>query len=140
MGVPDGSDGSDRTSYPLTEHYMLPVAQATGHIVHIPPVLFDDVYTHQKETCVTHFAVMLKPCTQRLAMFLPFSGRRSLRNAAGALGNHSHSLLFNDFQNICIQFVFSSMYLFYVSTHGISGLAARGDCQQFEVRLKMTIE
>ena len=31
------------------------------------------------------------------------------------------------------------MYLYsYLSTHGISGLAARGDCQQFEVRLKMT--
>ena len=30
MGIPDGSDGSDGTSYPLTENYMLPVAQATG--------------------------------------------------------------------------------------------------------------
>jgi len=29
-GVPNGSDGSDRTSYPLTENYMLPVTQATG--------------------------------------------------------------------------------------------------------------
>jgi hypothetical protein len=29
-GVPDGSDGSDGTSYPLTEDYMLPVAQAMG--------------------------------------------------------------------------------------------------------------
>jgi len=29
-GVPDGSDGSDGTSYPLTENYTLPVAQATG--------------------------------------------------------------------------------------------------------------
>jgi len=28
----------------------------------------------------------------------------------------------------------------YLSTDGISGLAARGDCQQFEVRLKVTIE
>jgi hypothetical protein len=28
-GVPDGSDGSDRTSYPLTENYKLPVAKAT---------------------------------------------------------------------------------------------------------------
>jgi len=31
-GVPDGSDGSDGTSYPLTENYTLPVAQATGRI------------------------------------------------------------------------------------------------------------
>jgi hypothetical protein len=29
-GVLDGSDGSDGTLYPLTENYMLPVAQATG--------------------------------------------------------------------------------------------------------------
>jgi len=30
LGVPDGSDGSDRTSYHLTENYTLPVTQATG--------------------------------------------------------------------------------------------------------------
>jgi len=135
-GVPDGSDGSDGTSYPLTENYTLPVA-------HIPPLLFGDVYAHQNDTCVTRFAVaavMLKPFTQRLAMFMPFSGRRFFGNAAGAPGNHSYYLSFNDFQNLCIQFVFSSMYLCYLSTHGISGLAARGDCKQFEVRLKMTIE
>jgi hypothetical protein len=29
-GVLDGSDGSDGTSYPLTENYTLPVAQAMG--------------------------------------------------------------------------------------------------------------
>ena len=34
-GVADGSDGSDGTSYPLTENYTLPVAQATGsHCIH----------------------------------------------------------------------------------------------------------
>jgi len=56
---------------------------------------------HQKDTCVTLFAgaaVMLKLFTQCLAML-----------------NHSYSS-FNDFQNLCIQFVFSSMYLcIYVS-------------------------
>jgi uncharacterized protein YjbI with pentapeptide repeats len=31
-GVPDGSDGSDGTSYPLTENYTLPVTQATGRV------------------------------------------------------------------------------------------------------------
>ena len=31
-GVPDGSDGSGGTSYPLTENYTLPVAQATGRV------------------------------------------------------------------------------------------------------------
>jgi hypothetical protein len=30
QGVPDSSDSSDGTSYPLTENYTLPVAQATG--------------------------------------------------------------------------------------------------------------
>jgi hypothetical protein len=30
--VPDGSDGSDGTSYPPTENYTLPVAQAMGRI------------------------------------------------------------------------------------------------------------
>jgi hypothetical protein len=29
-GVPDGSDGSDGPSYPLTENYTLPITQATG--------------------------------------------------------------------------------------------------------------
>ena len=37
-GVPDGSDSSDRTSYPLTENYMLPVA-------YVPPLLCGAVYT-----------------------------------------------------------------------------------------------
>jgi len=31
-GVPDSSDGYDRTLYPLTENYTLPVAPATGRI------------------------------------------------------------------------------------------------------------
>jgi len=39
-------------------------------------------------------------------------------NAAGAPGNHSHYLSFNDFENSCIQFVFSSMYLcIYIATN-----------------------
>jgi len=36
LGIPDSSDGSKKTSYPLTEIYMLPVAQATGRIAYIP--------------------------------------------------------------------------------------------------------
>ena len=31
-GVPDGSDGSDGTSHPLTENYTLPIAQATCRV------------------------------------------------------------------------------------------------------------
>ena len=42
--------------------------------------------------------------------------------------------------SVCI-LIYVSMYLYsYLSTHGISGLAARGDWEQLEVRLKMTIE
>ena len=47
-----------------------------------------------------------------------FSGHRFFGNAAGAPGNHSYYLSFNDFQNICIQFVFLSMYLcIYIATY-----------------------
>jgi len=53
-GVPDGSDGSDGTSYPLTENYMLPVAQATGRVTHVPPLLFSDVYAQsERHVCYT---------------------------------------------------------------------------------------
>ena len=45
---------------------------------------------------------------------------------------------FSLYSHLCI---YVSMYLYSnLSTHGISGLAAHGDCQQFEVRLKMTID
>jgi len=122
---------------------MLPVAQAMGRVAYTRPLIVGHVYAHQNHTCVTRFAVaavILKPFTQRMAMFMPFSGHRSFGNAPGAPGNHSYNLSFNDFQNLCIQCVFSSMYLCYLTTHGISGLVARGDCQQIEVRLNMTIE
>jgi len=96
-GVPDGSDGSDGTSYPLTENYTVPAALAMGRVAYVL-IYFVVTFTHhQKDTCVTLFAgaaVMLKPFKQRLAML-----------------NHSYYLSFNDFQNLCIQFVFSSMYL-----------------------------
>ena len=55
-GVLDGSDGSDRTCYPLTENYTLLVAQATGRVAHSPPLL-RAWYTHnQNNRCVTLFA------------------------------------------------------------------------------------
>jgi len=99
LGVPDGSDSSDRTLYPLREKYKLPVA------LHTYPLNFVVTFPHhQKNMCVTLFAgaaVMLKLFTQCLAML-----------------NHSYYLLFNDFQNLCIQFVFSSMYLcIYIATY-----------------------
>lgn len=42
-GVPDGSNGSNGTWYPLTENYMLPIAKETGRVAHIHPVLCGDV-------------------------------------------------------------------------------------------------
>jgi len=44
-GIPDGSDDSDGTSYPLKENYTLPVAEATGRVAYVPPLLCGDVYT-----------------------------------------------------------------------------------------------
>ena len=35
LGVPDGSDGSGRTSYPLTKNQTRPVAQATGRVAYL---------------------------------------------------------------------------------------------------------
>jgi len=96
-GVPHGSHGSDGTMYPLTENYMLPVAQGTGRVAYVLLSFVVTLTHHQKNTCVTLFAgaaVMLRLFTQRLAML-----------------NHSYYLSFIDFQNLCIQFVFSSMYL-----------------------------
>jgi len=104
LGVPDGSDRSDRTSYPLTENSTLPVIQATGRVVYVLLYLVVTFTHHQKDTCITLFAgaaIMLEPFTQRLAMF-----------------NHSYYLSFNNFQNLCIQCVFSSMYqCIYIATY-----------------------
>jgi len=53
-GVPDGSDGSDGTSYPLMENYTLPVAEAMGRVAHIPPLLCGDVYApSERHVCYT---------------------------------------------------------------------------------------
>jgi len=104
LGVLDGSDGSDGTSYLLMVNYTLPVAQATGRVAYVLLYLVVTFTHHQKDTCVTLFAwaaVILKPFTQRLAML-----------------NHSYYLSFNNFQNLCIQFVFSSMCLcIYIATY-----------------------
>jgi len=78
-GVPDGSDGSDRTSYPLKENYTLPVTQATGHLAYVPALLCTwnvVTYTHhQNDTCVSVLAGaagMLQLFTQCPGMFMPF--------------------------------------------------------------------
>jgi len=57
QGVQDGSDVSDGTLYPLTEKYTLRIAQATGRVAYLPPLLCA-WYTHyQNDTCVKLFTV-----------------------------------------------------------------------------------
>jgi len=56
LGVLDGSDGSDGTSYPLTENYMLPLAQATGRVAYSPLLVCRWYTHHQNDSCVTLFA------------------------------------------------------------------------------------
>jgi hypothetical protein len=55
-GVPDGSDGSSGTSYPLTENYTLPIAQETGYVAYLPPLLGAWNTPNQNDTWVTLFA------------------------------------------------------------------------------------
>jgi hypothetical protein len=55
-GVPDGSDGSDGTLYPLTEKYTLPTAQVTGPFAFSPALLCARYMHHQNDRCVTLFA------------------------------------------------------------------------------------
>jgi len=64
-GVPDGSDGSDRTSYTLTENYTHPIAQATGRLAYLPPLGCTWYTHHQNDTCVTLFTG-LQLCCSRL--------------------------------------------------------------------------
>ena len=65
-GVPDGSDGSDGTSYALTENYTLCVAQATGCVAYVPPLLCGDVYTSsERHVCYT----LRRGCSYAEAVF-----------------------------------------------------------------------
>jgi len=56
LGVPDGSDRTDGTSYRLTENYTLPVALANGRVAYLLPSLSAWYTHHQNDTCVTLFA------------------------------------------------------------------------------------
>jgi len=76
-GVPDGSDGSDGTSYPLKDNYTLPVTQATGRVAHVPPLLVGDVYTQsERHVCYTvrsgcsYAEAVVSPAAASLEMLL----------------------------------------------------------------------
>jgi len=63
-GVPDGSDGSGRTLYPLTENQTRSVAQATGRIAYLP--------------CGGYYTMALTLATCRVVYYTRRSGVRLL--------------------------------------------------------------
>jgi len=100
-GVLDGSDGSDGTSYALTENYTLPIAQATGRVAYVPPLLCGDVYaSSERHVCYT----LCRGCSYAEVVYKTPGDRRQA-------WEHLES-------QSCIQFEFSSMYLcIYIATH-----------------------
>jgi len=66
QGVLDGLNGSDETSYPLTENYRLPVSHVTGRIAYLPPLLCGDVYaSSERHVCYT----LRKGCSYAEAVY-----------------------------------------------------------------------
>jgi len=105
-GVLDGSDGSDGTSYALTENYTLPVAS------HTYLLYFVVAYTHhQNDTCVTL-------CTGAAVMLTPFTQRLAIDDKPGSTWERRRHVWEHFESQSCIQFVFSCMYLcIYIATH-----------------------
>ena len=146
-GVPDSSDRSDGNSYPMTDNYTLPVAQATGRIAWHQQNVFQPLEASRsvwedvecKLRCVNFRRV-----SDRRRAFLPaLRVTGSADDKPGSTWERWWQVWEHLESQSCIQFVFSSIYLCiysYPSTHAISGLAAGGAWEQFEVRLKMTID
>jgi len=61
-GVPDGSDGSGGTSYPLMENQTRPVARATGRVAYLP--------------CNGYYTMPLILATRRVVYYARRSGVR----------------------------------------------------------------
>jgi len=127
-GVPDGSDGSDGTSYALTEDYTLPFPQATGRIAYVPPLLYGDVYaSSERHMCYT----LRRGCSYDEAVHTTPGNRRQAWEHLGALATNLGALAtclgaprITVMYSVCI-LIYVSMYLYsYPSTHAISGLAA----------------
>jgi hypothetical protein len=76
QGVPDGSDGSDCTSYPLTENYTLPVALLTGRSL--------------LDWCSALQAHLEAPGSTSNHSRAVWENNFFFRNTAGAPGNHSY--------------------------------------------------
>ena len=117
-GVPDGSDG---TSYAVTENYTLPVAQATARVAYVPPLLCGGVYaSSERHVCYT----LRRGCSYAEAVYTTPGNRRQAWEHLGAPATCLGAPRITVMYSVCI-LIYVSMYLYsYPSTHAISGLAA----------------
>jgi len=129
-GVPDGSDGSVGTSYALMENYTLHVAQVTGCVAYVPPLLCGDVYaSSERHVCYT----LRRGCSYAEAVYTTPGDRRQAWEHLGALATNLGAPAtclgaprITVMYSVCI-LIYVSMYLYsYPSTHTTSGLAAGG--------------
>jgi len=113
-GVPDGSDGSDGTSYALTENFTLPVARATGRIAYVPPLLSGDVYaSSERHVCYT----LRRGCSYAKAGYTTPSDRRQAWEHLGAPATCLGAPRITVMYSVCI-LIYVSMYLcIYIATH-----------------------
>jgi len=75
-GVPDGSEGSGGTSYPLMENQMLPFTQATGRIAYHP--------------CCGYYTMPLILATHRIVYYARRSGVRLPLLCVRNLATYTH--------------------------------------------------
>jgi len=78
--VPDCSDSSEGTSYPLMQNHTLPIAQATGRVAYLPPLLCCEVYAPSEwHVCYT----LSRGCSYAVAIYtMPGDGYALLRPIA----------------------------------------------------------
>jgi hypothetical protein len=138
-GVPDGSDGSDGMLYPLTENYTLPVAfpsiskmcfshwMPQGVSERTWSVNLDASISGEYETIGGH------SCRPSEKLGAPAISLGALTTSLGA---PRITVMYS----VCILNDVSMHLYSNPSTHAVSGLAAGGASEQFEVRLKMTIQ
>jgi len=129
QGVPDGSDGSDGTSYALKGNYTIPVAQATGRVAYVPPLLCGDIYaSSERHVCYT----LRMGCSYAEAVYTTPGDRRLAWEHLGAPATCLAAPRITVTYSVCI-LIYVSMYLYsYPSTHSISGLPAV--CQMYTPR------
>jgi hypothetical protein len=111
-GVPDGSDGSGRTSYPLTENQTRPVAQATGRVAYLPcggyytmpPILA----THRVVYYARRSGVRLPlPCVLNVVTYTHHRTTRMLHSSQGL--QLCSSLLYTAWRCLCLSSADSHM-------------------------------